>query len=120
MSDITIPGVLAKSEPIVSAIYARLIERITPFGPFEVEEKKTSIHLARGTAFGGITPRKAAIILTVRLAHGFKDGAGTKATLATSERASKNRWHHDFRLEAPADVDRGLVALLKEAYALSA
>jgi hypothetical protein len=54
-------------------------------------------------------------VLTVRSAAAIASPRVKKA-----ERVSANRWHNDMKLSAPADVDRELVAWLKDAYRLSA
>ena len=98
----------------VKATYARILAAARKLGPFHEEAKKTSIHLAKTTAFAGIATRKTALIITLR--------SGTdipSRRIARRERASANRWHLEIRLGRPEDVDRQLISWLKAAYALA-
>src|SRR5215218_10148502 len=105
-----------RSEPQVRATYDALLKAAQKFGPMRVEEKKTSIHLAAGkSAFAGVHPQKGALVLTVRSGAAIASPRVRKA-----ERVSANRWHNDMKLASPAEVDRELVAWLKDAYRLSA
>jgi hypothetical protein len=101
-------------KPEASAVYAALLRRIAPLGPYEEQVKSTSIHLARRSAFAGIHPRKAAILLVVRTASAIESSRVRKR-----ERVSANRWHNEFLLSSPSEVDDELMAWVAEAYALS-
>jgi hypothetical protein len=108
-----VPEVLAKSAPNVLATYDAILEYAATLGPYQADAKKTSIHLVRETGFAGVHPRKAHLILNVRLRRALPDGSRWK-----SEQVSKNRWHHETRLESPDDLDGEVRALLEEAYGL--
>jgi hypothetical protein len=108
-------GLLAKSEPIVRAIYDALLKATKKFGGVRVEEKKTSIHLVAGSAFAGVHPRKTAIVLNIRTSAPIKSRRMRKV-----ERVSANRFHNEMLLSSPADVDAEVVAWLKDAHALGA
>ncbi len=108
-----LPDVLAKSEPNVLATYDAILKYAGTLGAYQADAKKTSIHLVRETGFAGVHPRKAHLILNVRLARELPAGGRWK-----SEQVSKSRWHHETRLESPDDLDREVKALLKEAYLL--
>ena len=105
----------AKSTPNVRATYDAILRASQKLGPVVVEAKKTSIHLVRQTAFAGITTRKDALILTVKAAAAIKS-----PRIHRAERISANRWHVEFRLGTPADVDGDVRTWLKEAYELAA
>jgi hypothetical protein len=107
-------ALLAKSDPAVRATYAVILKATEKFGPVRIEEKKTSIHLAAKTAFAGVHPQKASLVLTVRSAAAIDSPRVKKA-----ERVSANRWHNDMKLSGPSEVDRELIGWLKAAYALS-
>lgn len=107
------PAVLAKSEPNVIATYEAILAYVGTLGRYQADAKKTSIHLVRDTGFAGVHPRKAHLILNVRLSRALPEGGRWK-----SEQVSKSRWHHETRLESPADLDGEVQALLNEAYAL--
>ena len=52
---------LASASPIASDLYVKLKAALAPFGTYREEVKKTSIHLARNSAFLGVHPRNAHI-----------------------------------------------------------
>ena len=108
------PAVLANSEPIVAEIYAALLDALRQIGPFTAEEKKTSIHLVRRTGFAGVHPRKARLVLNLRLDRPFASPRASK-----TEQVSRNRWHHEFRIERPEDIDADILALLRDAYEIA-
>jgi hypothetical protein len=111
----TIQQHFANAEPAVLATYRKLIETARTFGPIDQDPKKTSIHLVNRSAFAGVAPRRAWLILTVKAAADI-----TSPRIARHEQASAGRWHLQIRLATPADVDRELKAWLKASYALSA
>src|SRR5437763_4630565 len=100
-------------DPAVRGIYERVLEALRSLGPFTAEAKKTSIHLVRQTGFAGVHPRKSYLYLNLRL-----ERALSGPRVAKSEQVSKNRWHNEIRLEAPAQVDDELRGWLQEAYTL--
>ena len=106
--------VVGKIGPAVRATYAAILKAAEKFGPVRIEEKKTSIHLAAKTAFAGVHPQKAGLVLTVRSAAAIDSPRVKKA-----ERVSANRWHNDMKLSGPSEVDRELIGWLNAAYALS-
>ena len=101
-------------EPSVKATYAKILAAARKIGPFHEEPKKTSIHLARTTAFAGVATRKTALILTLK---SETDIASRR--IARRERASAYRWHLQIRLEGPDEVDRELSSWLRAAYVLA-
>ena len=100
--------------PAVRAIYKQITGAARAVGPFKEEPKKTSIHLARKSAFAGIATRKDALILTIKSAADIRS-----PRIVKREQASANRWHLEIRLDAPEQVDRELKAWLREAMQLS-
>lgn len=100
--------------PAVRAIYDRILAVAKRFGPLREEPKKTSIHLARKSAFAGVVTRRDALILTVKSATDLMSLRITK-----HERASANRWHLEVRLDDPAVVDVEIEGWLKAAYELA-
>jgi len=85
------------------------------FGPVIEDPKKTSIHLVNKTAFAGVATRKSAIVLTIK-----SDRKIPSPRIHKSEQTSAQRFHHEVKLNLPAEVDSELVNWLKDAYALSA
>jgi uncharacterized protein DUF5655/uncharacterized protein DUF1905 len=103
----------AGRDPKVRRIYDRVVAAAKKFGPVREEPKKTSIHLARKTAFAGVATRKDALILTIKSDRDLKNKRVTK-----HERTSANRWYLEVRLTEPSDVDAELKGWLREAYRL--
>jgi len=101
-------------DPAVRQIYDRLLKAAGKFGPVAEEPKKTSIHLVNRTAFAGVATQKRAIVLTIK-----SDRKLSSSRIHKSEQTSANRFHHEVKLTAPAEVDAELVKWLKDAYALS-
>jgi hypothetical protein len=104
----------ARSEPIVVEIYRQVKAAARACGPFVEEEKKTSIHFVRHTAFAGVHAQKSSLLLTIKSSKGV-----ASARIAKQERVSANRWHLDLKLHSPAEVDGELKSWLKAAYALA-
>ena len=99
--------------PASQAVYAKLLVALRDLGPFVVEEKKTSLHLTHGRAFAGVHPRSTGIILNLVFDRPVQD-----ARVWKSEKVSANRWHVEFKVEDPTDVDAQLKKWLRQAYAL--
>jgi hypothetical protein len=100
--------------PVVRAIYDRILSAAKAGGPVREEPKKTSIHLARRTAFAGVATRKDAVILTLKSARDIRS-----PRILKREQTSANRWHLDVRLDDPAQVDHQLQTWLKSAIELA-
>jgi len=105
----------ARCQPSVKATYAALLRAVRSFGPVEEQPKKTSIHLARRTAFAGVATQKGAVVLTVKAAADVPS-----PRVRRRERASANRWHLELKLTDPREVDTELIGWLRTAYELSA
>jgi hypothetical protein len=110
----TIGQHFAGRAPAVRQIYDRIVGAAEGLGPVREEPKKTSIHLARRTAFAGVATRKDALILTLKSATDIRN-----RRIVKREQASANRWHVEIRLDDPAQVDAELKAWLKNAMALA-
>lgn len=98
----------------VAAIYAKIIDGSKKLGTVSEDPKKTSIHLVRKTAFAGVATRKNALILTLKSDADVKSGRVIKR-----EQVSAHRWHVEFRLETPKQVDKELLGWLRDSYDLS-
>jgi len=98
----------------VRRIYDRLLKEARRFGPVKEEPRKTSIHLVNRTAFAGVATRQRALILTIK-----SDRKLSSPRIHKSEQTSAKRFHHQVRVNSPAEVDSELVNWLKDAYALS-
>ena len=100
--------------PAVRAIYQQITRAAKMIGPFTEEPKKTSIHLARRSAFAGVATRKDALLLTIKSAVDINS-----PRIIKHERASAHRWHLVVRLDDPNQVDGELKSWLRDAMALS-
>ena len=98
----------------VRRIYDRVLKEARRFGTVTEEPKKTSIHLVNRTAFAGVATRRHALILTIK-----SDRSLSSPRFHKSEQTSAKRFHHQVRVNSPAEVDSELVGWLKDAYALS-
>ncbi len=99
--------------PVVEEIYKTILKELKAFGKIIIEPKKTSIHLKNKTAFGGVHPKKNWLDFNLVLDHSIEDDRVTKV-----EQVSKSRFHNNFRLNSPADVDKSFTSLLKKSYEL--
>jgi len=107
------PSIL--KSPVSQSPYAKVIVAVSKLGPFEVEEKKTSLHLTHGRAFAGVHPR-ANNGIVVNLVF---DAPLKNARVHNTEQVSANRHHVELKLEDPAEVNYELVAWIKQAYSLT-
>jgi len=103
-----------QSSAEVAATYEAIVKEAKRFGPVREEPKKTSIHLARRTAFAGVAAQRAALILTIKSDRDIKS-----TRVRRREHASANRWHIEVRLRTPGDVDAQLSGWLQRAYSLA-
>lgn len=106
-------GAMAAAGPVSRQLYQELLAAIGSIGPFREEEKKTSIHLVRGTAFAGVHPRKQHLLVTIKAEKAIRSARVVKA-----EQASKNRWHLDIKIAASSDIDAEFLGWLRHAYDL--
>jgi hypothetical protein len=98
----------------VREIYDALLKTAKHFGEVREEPKKTSIHLARRTAFAGVMTRRDAVILTIKSAENIAN-----ERIFRAEQTSANRWHLELRLTRASEVDAQVTEWLKAAYELA-
>lgn len=113
MSDVQ--TVFTGKDPKVLEIYNALTEFLAGLGQFAQEPKKTSIHLNSKSAFAGVHPRKAAILLVIRTSAPIESPRIRKL-----ERVSANRWHNETLLTDPSEINAELGEWLRQAFELSA
>jgi F0F1-type ATP synthase delta subunit len=104
---------LKDKEPVVTAIYEKLIQEIQKFGNLKIEPKKTSIHLGNRFGFAGVYTRKNYINIELHLKNKL-----TSKRVSKVEQASPNRFHHTIKVSTPKEVNKELLGWLKEAYEL--
>lgn len=100
--------------PEVKSTYAAILKAAQKLGPVKEDPKKTSIHLVRKSAFAGVVTRKTALILTLK-----SDSDIESKRVKKREQASARRWHIEFKLETPEEVDREILTWLKKSYELA-
>lgn len=113
----TVDALIAGKDAVVRQIYDRLVDALADLGPVGEDAKKTSIHLTAGeggTAFAGVHPRRAGILLNVRTAAPIRSPRVRKL-----EQVSRSRFHNEILIASPGEVDAELAGWLGEAYALA-
>nr|MEA2798572.1 hypothetical protein [Phenylobacterium sp.] len=94
-----------RAESHVRETYAAILTAVGGFGPLVIEAKKTSIHIVAGSAFAGVHPQKSKLRLNIRADHRIEGPRVRKV-----EQVSARRFHNEFDLVSPRDVDGELVA----------
>ena len=97
----------------VYEIYLKILDLLKEIGPFEIEIKKTSIHLLNKSSFGGVHPKKKWLDFNLVTKHQIEHEKITKI-----EQVSKNRFHNNFRFLSVDDLNQEFLVLLKESYQL--
>ena len=108
-----LPTAKILTDPVARPIYERLLVALADLGPYELEEKKTSIHVVRGRAFLGIHPRKHALLINIVTAQPI-----VSDRVVRHDQVSANRVHNEVLLHDVAEVDATLGDWLREAYSL--
>ena len=114
MAEFSIPQHFENKDPVVKAIYDRILSDARTFGTVTEEPKKTSIHLVNKSAFAGVMTRRNALILNIKSAAPIRD-----ARIKKSEQLSASRFHQEVKLTSADEVDSTLVGWLKDAYSIS-
>lgn len=94
-----------------TSIYAALLEVLDDLGPYQVETKKTSLHITRGRAFLGLHPRANGILVNIVSLAAL---AGPR--VRRTEQVSRNRFHNEVLLTSAEDVDGELSGWIAQAY----
>jgi hypothetical protein len=94
--------------------YAALVRVLDRLGPYEVQTKKTSVHIAHRRAFLGVHPRAAGLLLTI-----VTTTALDSTRVRNREQVSANRCHNEVLLVGAGDVDDELADWITQAYALT-
>ena len=105
---------MTRMTPEVREIYERILRAARAIGPITEDPNQSSIHLKCRTAFAGVTPRKDALILTIKSETDIRS-----TRIVKRQQASAHRWHLEIRLEDPKEVDRELKSWLEDAMKLS-
>lgn len=98
----------------VYEIYSKILDLLKEIGPFEIEFKKTSIHLLNKSSFVGVHPKKKWLDFNLVTNHQIEHEKITKI-----EQVSKNRFHNNFRFHSEDELNnQEFLVLLKESYQL--
>lgn len=103
-----------RADEVSSEIYDKLLSCLNQFANYEVENKKTSLHIIHGRAFLGVHPRKGALLVTIVLDRPLEGDR-----LKKSEKVSANRYHNEVVVSSANELDAELVGWLDEAYLLA-
>src|ERR1700752_4013095 len=109
------PNALSLASPETHRLYVHLCDELRRIGPFEEEIKKTSIHLARRSAFVGVHPRNSSLLITIKSEQPIRSPRVEKA-----EQVSRSRWHCEVKLSSAAEIDPEFLGWAKAAYDLCA
>jgi hypothetical protein len=76
-------NVVSAASPTARELYLTLTKNLRAFGPFEVELKKSSVHLVRTSAFCGVRFRQQYLLVTIKSAAPMKiDEQGCQTFIA--------------------------------------
>ncbi|MCK1234745.1 DUF5655 domain-containing protein [Streptococcus uberis] len=102
---------LVNKEKTVSELLETILSILDQFGPYQIEVKKTSLHLVKENAFLGIHPKKKWLDINI-----VSNQAIDHSLITKNEHISKNRWHNNLRLSSVEEVDDTVKNLLQAAY----
>jgi hypothetical protein len=100
-------------EPVVSAIYKKLISECKKFGPVTQSPKKTSIHLDAKSGFVGVYTRRNCLLLHIHTNFDINNSRIDK-----TEKISTNRFKHIVRISNQDEIDQQIINWLESAYKL--
>ena len=106
---------IARADPALQTVYARLLKALGAFGPVIEERGKRSVLLRSRGGFLGVHPKRDGLDLQIVTDHVIRAARVTKV-----DRVSARRFHVHVRLVAEKEVDAELLGWLREAYDLMA
>jgi len=106
---------LSAAGPDAIALYKNLLAALKKIGKFEIEVKKTSVHLVRKVAFAGVQLRKQYIVVTIKF-----DTRMEHPRISRTEQTSRNRWHSEVKIANASAIDAELLGWLRKSYELAA
>jgi hypothetical protein len=95
--------------------YAAVLVLLDRLGPYQVQNKKTSLHLTHGRAFLGVHPRANGLLVNIVTTAPLDSPRVRKV-----EQVSANRCHNEILVSSPSDIDEELMAWITQAYSLTA
>lgn len=102
---------MIRNRGITTELYDRLLVLLDQVGPFEIEVKKTSLHVVKGKAFLGVHPRATGLELNIVTSHPL-----TSSRIKKTEQVSAHRWHNALLVTDADQLDAEVGAWIHEAY----
>jgi hypothetical protein len=96
------------------SVYAALLELLDGLGPYEVQNKRTSLHITHGRAFLGVHPRATGVLVNIVTTTPLLGARVRKA-----EQVSANRYHNEVLVRSTEEVDVELGDWIRNAYSLT-
>ena len=112
---VTKDDAIARADPALQRVYARLLKVVRAFGPVKEERGERSVLLRSRGGFLGVHPKRDGLDLQI-----VTDRLIRAARVTKVDRVSARRFHVHVRLAKETDVDDQLLEWLREAYDLMA
>jgi uncharacterized protein DUF5655 len=109
------PDAIARAEPMLQRVYARLLKAVRRLGPVVEERGERSVLLRSRGGFLGVHPKRDGLDLQIVTDHAIRAARVTKV-----DSVSPRRFHVHVRVATEKDVDDELLGWLREAYDLMA
>jgi uncharacterized protein DUF5655 len=106
---------LARADPALQRVYARLLERAQALGPMTEERGAQSVLLRSRGGFLGVHPKRECLDLQIVTDHVIRAARVTKV-----DPISARRFHVHVRITTETEVDAQLMGWLRDAYDLMA
>jgi len=103
-----------KSNPAAAPLYELLLKQLRKLGAYDIENKKTSLHIVHGRAFLGVHPRKDGLLLNIVTNEPLQN-----ERLKKVEKVSANRYHNEVLVTDQTEIDETLQGWLELAYSLT-
>lgn len=103
-----------RSRPASRDVYAELVALLDTLGPYEVENKKGSVHITNGRAFLGVHPRAGGLLVNI-VTRSPLDSPRVR----NAEQVSAGRCHNEVVLASIGDVDQELSDWVRHARELT-
>jgi hypothetical protein len=95
-------------------VYDSILSVLNTIGQYDIEGKKTSLHITHGRAFLGVHPRKDSLLLNIVTSSPI-----SSKRIKKSEKVSANRYHNEIVLGSADEVDDELRSWIEQAYVLT-
>jgi hypothetical protein len=100
-----------QGDPVLSALYQQLLRTLNALGEYDVETKKSSLHITHGAAFLGVHARTNGLLLNI-----VTDSPLIGDRVRKVEQLSARRCHNEVLVTDSAEFDAELAGWLREAY----